>query len=289
MDEVSIDTAVNASLFFTTALPILMLCVLCVLALLFGEDFDWPMPVLLINIFAAEIIQWVALSMLYLQRAEIKSDEDYSCNTITSLFITGILQKFFVLTLSAITVYIFARYGIKMKWLPQYVITLWITCIALGSAPYFSSYDSYGLCEISTPAALVKAILHLAAIGSFSAIIVFNMLTYLYVEKSTLLQNPPEVKKEISKGIRYLTVAAVLSLLSIISPASPSSFIGASFKSNGSMSDILLEFIFWVLLNTSALLTPIAAVVILSPLRFALKQRFRSCLKVCRRGKRKEE
>ena len=59
-----INTAVSISLFLILVLPPLLLCVLCVLALVFAKEINSKIRLLLINIFAVEIMQMDILHLV---------------------------------------------------------------------------------------------------------------------------------------------------------------------------------------------------------------------------------
>ena len=290
---ISINTAAHVSLFFFVALPTLILSTLCVVAMLFAEDINQNTKFLLINIFITDIVQWVALSILFLgfpMRARMQSDEYYSCSIAIGLLMACVLQKFSVLALSAITLYFFTRYGTSFKWIGGYTVLSTMVSIAVGLAPHFEDfglYNNHGFCEGNTGAPLMRAVLYLMVLvvtGLFSIVITFNMLTYRYVEKSTLLQVPPGIKKEIVQNLRYLNVAVVLSLIFELLPAS-SPFIRAVFEKESLATTITINYILCLALHMPSALAPIAAVIILDPLRLALKEGYKKYLhRIHRKG-----
>lgn len=227
----SINTAANVGLFFIVVLPTLTLCLLCVLALLFAEGINWPMRVVLINVLAADITYWVALSILFPgfpARARKLTDEDFSCRVVFSLFIVSAIQKFSSVALYAIMVYIFIRFGSKKtKWyvIGPYIVISWILSIGNGLPPYFDQFgiiNNNGFCKnTSTPlfTATVSTMI-VAVITLFLVIVSFGALTLFYVKRDALLQDNVEIKKEIAKNLLYLTVTTVLSLLYNLIPAS---------------------------------------------------------------------
>ena len=55
-----VNTAIHVSLFCALTLPAMILCVVCIAALIFAKDVNWPIRVLLINILAADLTQTAA-------------------------------------------------------------------------------------------------------------------------------------------------------------------------------------------------------------------------------------
>lgn len=85
-----VNTAVLLGMFIFIVLPILILCVLCIVALFLVKEIDWKMRALLINIFAAEICTWLALMVFFLgfpSRASDMLAVDFSCHVAVSLLI----------------------------------------------------------------------------------------------------------------------------------------------------------------------------------------------------------
>lgn len=62
----SINSGVQVGLFFITVLPILILSLLCVVALFFAYSINWPIRIVLINIYTAEICYWLGFTVLFL-------------------------------------------------------------------------------------------------------------------------------------------------------------------------------------------------------------------------------
>lgn len=112
-----VGTSVNLGLFFVFTLPALILCLLCVLALFFANGINWPMRVILINIFTVEICTWLSLALLLVRfpaRDRIQIEGDFSCSVVISLFILTAVQRYSATALYAIMVFIFIKYGANM-------------------------------------------------------------------------------------------------------------------------------------------------------------------------------
>ena len=95
----------------------------------------------------------------------------------------------------------------------------------------------------------------------------FSLLTYCYVKKNTLQDNV-EVKKAIIKNLIYLAVSVIASLITDVAPT----FIPYIMVSDSRfIYMILLHYIFDTIIIVTNLSTPIAAIIILKPIRDALK------------------
>ena len=112
-----INTAVSISLFSILVLPPLLLCVLCVLALVFAKEINSKIHLLLINIFAVEICKWISYTLFYLGLPiRLLYQDSVTCKLFVSFsFIAA--QIFVAVAFYAIHVYIFIKYGEKkLKW-----------------------------------------------------------------------------------------------------------------------------------------------------------------------------
>lgn len=92
------NTAINFGLFLALVLPTLVLCVFCVIALALAKDMILQMKILLINIFGAEICNWLSFAVVlvtFLNRVRLSVDDpaDPVCRLAGSLFVISPLQK----------------------------------------------------------------------------------------------------------------------------------------------------------------------------------------------------
>ena len=129
-------SSVFVARFVLITVPALVLCVLCVAALLIAKEINWQMRVILINIFAADVCYWLATAVQCLGfpvRARLKPDEMLSCAVFFSLIIAS-LTKFTAVALYATMVYFFIKYGVsKLKWI---AIIVYIACSLLDSRAF---------------------------------------------------------------------------------------------------------------------------------------------------------
>lgn len=278
----SFNTAVNVSLFCTIIVPALTLHLLCVLALRFADAINWPVRVLLINTFMPDICMWIGLTVLllgYPVRASIPGEGDFSCNSFVGFIFVGVAQKYFSIALYAIAVYVFLKYGVqKLKWyyITQYLVLSWIVSVVIGLLPYFDAFgvsEHYGFCEISEKTPLFKGYITMIMVGAFvlkSIIIVFTGLTYCLIRRTKIRENVP-VNKDIARYLLYLNIVVILTLIYSIVPASFAS-IRAGFEGEEFLLGYtLVKFIRMFMLFPSVI-TPIAALIILKPVRSALKR-----------------
>ena len=111
----AVNSAAYILLFLAISLPSLILCILCILALFFAKDVNWIMKALIINMFAAEICNRVAYSVLLLgfpTRFSGKIADNYSCKIAMSLLVVAPQMKFAATALYSVMVYLLIRYGI---------------------------------------------------------------------------------------------------------------------------------------------------------------------------------
>ena len=287
------NTIANIGLFVISALPMIILCGVCVAALFFAKDINWPIRVLIINIFFAEACSWLGLTLRFLAyapRAKLRGAL-VICKVVLNFTITGATQKFFATALYAIMVYIFVRFGIKkLKWkiiIPCIALS-WLYCILFGMIVYFNAFglfESSGFCDTNPGLPLFRVSLVISivtSIGLLSTTIVFSIMTYVYIKKNTLESNV-EVKKAVMKNLIYLTFSVIFSFIFNMVPAT-FPFIRAAFEDKGLLSLIVINYVLRVFLNVPSALTPIAAMITLKPIRLAMRQGIERCCGCCRQN-----
>lgn len=286
----SVNSAVNVGIFLFVVLPALLLCLLCVVALLFADSINWKIRVLIINTLAGEICLWLALTILFLgYPARQLVQNDFSCKLLLSMLFVTAMQKFMSTAFYAIAVYTFIKNGLgHLKWylIIPYITISWMVSIAISSLAYvngFSSFsDDVAFCDVSrAPLSIVPiATIQLIALIFLCIIIVFSLLTYCFVKKNTLEDNV-DVKKAVSKILFFFFIAAVISFVGSIIPSS-FAFIKVALREKILLRVVLFNYIFRLLLNLISIVTPIAMIIILKPLRLAIKKMFKRKCCVCR-------
>ena len=300
--DVDAFIAANSSIFvgivFVIVVPSLILSVLCVVALLLAHTLNWPIRVALINIFAAEMCYWVALCILllgYPTRARNPEGETISCRVYISFFTCAAHLKFTSVTLYAIMVYIFIKYGVrKLKTsavIPS-VIALWIVSILLSISSYIPGFlaivNGNGFCigqTMSNARAVFLIIFLLPMIVSCCTIIVFCVLTYCYMRRNTLEDNV-EVKRAIAKNLLYLLIAALFGFLYNIAPA----FFGIimePLRDHGVVAFVMINYFGRVFSFLTSVATPIVAIAIIKPVRVAMKGFITKCA-CCKKNNEEE-
>lgn len=228
------NTTAYTLLFFTIALPTLILCLLCVMALFFADNIKWKIRVLLINMFAAEICHWIGFSTLFLGFPTRFCDniaDDFTCKITLNFFFINIATKFSASALYAVMVYIFLKHGIKkVKWsvIAISLLAIWALALAVGVQPYVGDLDfnNAGFCESDANSIPYIIVIITEMIISVCITVVFGFLTLCYVRNNTLEGNTA-VKKSIARHLFYLVIAAVLALIGNVVPASFSAVRGA--------------------------------------------------------------
>ena len=284
----AVNTSVNILLFGLVVLPTLILCVLCVLALFLAEGLIWQMKVLLINLFAAEVCNWLGRSLLLVGFpvwASLELEVDPACSVAISLFIVSTLQKMTATTLYAIMVYMFIKYNVKkLKWqvIVTYIAISWVVSLGMSIIPYFPEFGLFnnnGFCDIDSESVLLNSSAPVILVLVFICVIIittFTILTYCYTKKNTL-EGSVEVKKAIARNLQYLMIASIVTLVFNTVPAF-SSLVRAAFAESGVVVQISINYIELVFLNLPSVATPIATIVILKPVRVAVRE---VCSKMC--------
>ena len=272
------NVAVNITLFVLLVLPSLLLCILCVLALIFTDRINKKIRVLLVSIFAAEVCKWISNSVYYLGwPIRLLHQDDVSCKMSVSFIIIASLQSFMAYATYAVNVYIFIKYGEKrLKWyvvIPAVTIS-WMVSITAGIGPYLDGlkvYSTNGFCTVDTNTFFKGYVSAIVVNAVFFMIIqlICSILTIVYVKKNTLEENA-DIKKAVAKVLAYLLVASILTFFNDIIPAANSA-IRAAIPKNDVTTIVALNYFIRLVFNVPSIATPIITIVLLKPVRVAIK------------------
>lgn len=279
----AINSTIRLSLLVLVALPALSLCLFCVAALLFAHSINLPLRVALASILVGEICYWFAVSVQfagYPSRAGSDS-KTHTCQVATSAFITAFQQKYPAIALYAIMVYIFLKHGVKklkLKIVVLYVAVSWIVALSIASVSYVPSFghlNNLGFCDVvSFSQTFTRVTTLIISVTSMSVcmfvIITFSILTYCYYKKNTLTENVP-VKRVVARNLAYLMIAAGIYCFFYLSPASFSA-IRAALVDRGLIGVVLVEYVVRLIINFGSIVTPIMTIIILQPIRQAMKE-----------------
>ena len=290
------NTAVSISIFTVLVLPPFLLCLLCVLALVFAKEINIKIRLLLINIFTAEALNWFCFFILYLGwPARFINEEVASCQLFISLrIITGLL-KFAGTSLYAVSVYVFIKHGEKkLKWyviIPYIAVTWTVVTLTVGMPPYLEEYgieNFRGICladVFSAPYIGLAVTLTVGAMLFLSIELIFCILTALYMKRN-VLEGDASVKKAVANVLGYMAVVSVLSFINSVPPY----YIGMTiYVLLGPGRNIVTIFvgvyITHVFSNIILFPTPIVTIILLKPVRDAIKTMSRKVCPCCHKNR----
>ena len=277
------NSAIHIGVFLTLTVPKLVLNVLCIVALLFAKT-NRKIKVTLINIFAAETVFSIGLSVKYIGYPIRVSNVDasgISCDIRLGFLFTGYLTNATAITLYAITVYLFIKYGwkkVKMCVIALAIAVSWtvfsVIGIIMASPAVIVSFNSNGFCVIEgggelSLSSVFPAIAALALLVSACLVTTFGVLTCSV--RRQVAECSTDTKKAITKILFYHAIKMlVLSvefgggvLLTVLRPPPSShSDVVAFLAINYAIVDVLNDVAF--------LMTPIVSLIIFKPLREAL-------------------
>ena len=208
-----------------------------------------------------------------------------ACAVSGSLYFVTALQKMSSTTLYAIVVYVFLKYGKeKLKW--QVIVTCialsWVLSLGYSTIPYFPGFglvNDNGYCGVDSESVLLRSSLPVIQLEGLICVVIvisFSILTYCYTKKSTM-EGSTEVKKAVVKNLYYLMISTIISFSFSFMPAL-FPFIRAALSGSFWIIPIVVNNMFTLFLTLPSVATPIAAVVILKPVRAALRG---VCIKMC--------
>ena len=313
MDNITSESAFNITIFrrdifngyhlipyLGLVAPALVLSVLTTLALLLAGDMNKKIRALLINIFIAEIVLCLRLSVTFLaypirQMFEIGDTAlDGLCRLQICIGIIAVLSKVGTITLYAVMVYIFIKYNIKkVKWyilaIPMTVI--WVIsvgfCVPVAIKPRastknivifdgfcqenFESEEDFAARRLQFSIQLtIGWILEVAICGGIT--VTFSSLIIYIMKKTSLAEGP---KRAIAKNLLFLTVDAFLSICTgvvlptiilLAAPDPSDTNVQRGFIQAAATDNIVV-----IILSLVSLYTPLVTIVLLKPVREAMK------------------
>ncbi len=278
-----VNSSIQAGMFLTLALPTLLLCTLCGLALLYTKTINWQMETLLGNLFIAEIGSSLGSSMLYLgypQRALGMAAKDYFCRFIISAFITTSLSKSTAITIYAVMVYVFVKHGIHN--IQQYIILSsitisWMISISMGMIPYldaFGVFDDIGFCESVPHSQLYMipsgVVVLLVLVACTIITLIFSSITYRHVKQNTL-EESDDLRLAIAYNVLFLSMASVFTSINNIIPVIFPILQSTATMNRTNEAKLAIDYTLQLVYDLSSLLLPVSAIILLKPIQISLK------------------
>ena len=288
------NTAAIISIFTFLVLPPFLLCLLCVLALVFAKQMNLKIRVLLINIFTAEALNWLSFFPMYLGwPARFIDGGVISCKLFVSLYVISGLLKFASTSIFAVGVYVFIQHeNRKLKWyvIISYIVVTWtVATLTLSIPPYLKDYGAQnikGFCAanlFSGPYIGMAFLLTVGALFFLSIELISCILTVIYM-KQNVLEGNTSVKKATTKVLLYMAVVSVLSFINSVLPY----FIAMIFETtlpDGNLATFLGGiYVTHVCANITAFPTPIVTIILLKPVCKAIKTMSKQVCSCCHKN-----
>ena len=284
----AINSTLHLGQFLLLTLPAMILNAVCIVALLLAKAIKRKVRAAIINIFAAEMMNLLGTAILYVGYPIRVTNKDVltaSCPTGIAITVLGFNADLLAIATYAIAVYIFIKYDIrKLKWsvLITVIAISWGVCfifsvIFLGSNLNqevdngFCAFDNQEIKTAVLIALLSNALLTLATVV---VVVIFDILIFYYVRRNVADENV-QTKKAVVKILAYHSAKTIVLLSQFI--------VGAVLTPSLSHLDsfvvaIAIEYILNILYSATSLLTPIMSLVLLQPLRDALKEKCPCCV-----------
>ena len=277
-----VNVALNVCFFIFLSLLPLLLCVLVILALILAQTIHIKIRVLLINIFAAEILGWIVYAIFYLGWiVRLNHNETISCKMFYTTFLVAGVQKFTSGTLYTINIFLFIKYGEKkLKWyiVTPYIVLSWIiitiisVLLTILLPPDFVRYIN-GICSVRIYSSILFAIsASLATILAFIFLIiqiVMIIVTFVYIKKHTL-EGSVQLKKAVAKVLVYIFIASIVTFIGTIAPAL-SFIVHLIIPGSTTVTMTVRIYLTRLLFSVPGIATPIVAIALLKPVRDAIK------------------
>ena len=273
------NTAANILLFLVMILPPKFLCLMCIFALFFSREINSKIRLLLVNIFTAEICNWISYTVLTVGwPVRFLSQETISCKMFIGSFIASGIQKFVSGAIYSVSVYIFIKYGDrKLKWkvILPIIISTWLVTIVISILPYFLAErvkNVHGFCSFDPSFSLfITAGSGILAVAIILLVVelIFCVLSTIFIKRN-VLEESSEVKKAITKVLAFNFISSIMSFVNSVVP-----FLGPVLRSalvNDDLTGIMvINYVVRIIFNIPAIATPFIAILLLKPVRLALK------------------
>ena len=286
----AINSTIHIGQFLLLTLPAIILNVVCIVALLLAKTIKWKVRAAIINIFAAEMMNLLGTAILYVGYPIRVTNNDplaVSCPTGIAIATFGVNSDLLGIAIYAIAVYIFIKYDIrKLKWsvFITFITISWGVCFIISVALFFiigrtlQKVDN-GFCvfdhqKIETAIIIGQLSNALLTLATVVVVVIFDILIFYYVRRNVADENV-QAKKAVVKILAYHSVKMIALLSQFI--------VGAVLTPSLSRPDnfvliIAIEYILNILYSATSLLTPIMSLVLLQPLRDALKEKCPCCV-----------
>lgn len=284
----AINVAAHVLIFAVVSLPGFLLNAVCIGALLLAKDIDWKIRVIMINVLAPELLDVFFVSFGafgYQLRFIGLVDIDLSCALIIGSALVGFLENVLNLPFFAISAFVFLRYNKKkLNWfgIGAYIGLSWLVHILLGCLWVLdnldSAYSQYrGFCIyersfIKDPIPFVLLVYTSAClVVSVGVSVVVNTLSYCYAKKHAISLDPEsrsEVERALDKIVLYEIASAIMSVIQVILATLPMSLFSTSLT-----AFLIYVYVRKVVIFSFRFVTPIVFIVLLKPIRDALRQK----------------
>ena len=275
------NTAVSIALFMVMVLPSLLLCLLCELALLFATEINKKIRVLLINIFSAEVCNWFSYSVFYLGwPARFIYDDGVLCKVYISSLRVVTVQKFTAGAMYAINIYLFIKHGdSKLRWytiIPFIVLSWLLTIVTVGVIPYldnFGAVNSDGFCRSDSMSVSYQVLISISIILAFIFLIIqliFSIFVVVHVKRNALKGNT-YVKRAVAILLGFVAVYSVLSFINGILPVVNPVILNEVVPPDDMITKIVVNYLLRIFYNIPSIALPIFTIVLLKPIRAAIK------------------
>jgi hypothetical protein len=286
--------------FFTIILPTLILCLLCVMALLSTDEIKEKIKVLIINLFISEAINWILYCDIFLGFASRYRDQsDVSCRMAASLFLVAGPTKIAGTALYSVMVYAFVKHGTEtVNWcaINTAVAVMWAVTVSIGTLGYTTNFfvNNAGFCEGEGRSVYFLATSILSA-AALIVTVLFSLFTYCYMRRNydmfdeDVLEEDDNdfdngrAKQYTARHLYFMMVSASLTFTVNTVPAVYPN-IRAALVDYPILRIVIINYFLKVSYSLLRLLTPIATIMVLKPVRPALRSVFTKLCARCNRN-----
>lgn len=298
-----IHLLLHSLLLILICFPTLILTLGSIIALLIAKPLTNVMRLVLIHMlltnggFAFGTTLWIiGFPIRYLSDLRLLS-ADSSCRVVGSIFAAGGVGRFFSVALFSIVVFILVKHRNKLKGKKIYYIVgtvffQWAFSVLWSLPAYLPSYGwritATYLCGVRISSSrgdsalllTIHVVLSWVFIGSVSFIttLTFATFTHFYIKKNSIRDNDGDLKATANKLSLLLALSLAINLIGVLLIPTFSIIIPFS----GALFFLLAFYIPLSLMTLSALPIPLIMILLLKPVRLALKRILKLIIHGCK-------
>ena len=268
-----IDFNMHTVLLLVVLVPSLLLYFICAALVLRAKTLHWTVRYLLVNIFTANILQWVTFIMLFLEWPQpldhVKVNKGETCSMAINFNVAFIAEAFSSITVYGFVVLVFLKHGDTTLFKSVVCPLIFGTWTATIFGNFVSCHPVFGIFNVHAHPEWdcqafqdYKVYVLGPMVVSVSCIVVLTIATHGTLNKQ--VRKNIVMRKALMNTLYYYGLVSFATLVYGIVP-DVFSTIRDGLADNGIISPVLTNYLLVLLSSLPSLLNPLAVILILKP------------------------